>query len=137
MHTNRRNFITSTLASGLAAALPLSASSATNKNQSKNKNAFYPDYSKFDAILKQQVLKKEQFKSPVIIETLELLRYNDSFLCRVRSKDGAEGLSVGNGLQLKSLYPILLHRLRPFFIGKDAPQPRQPAGRSLCVQQQL
>jgi len=119
METNRRNFITTALAGGLGTALPLTTS-ASNEQMSKNGQIFYPDYSKLDAILKQPVLKKEQFKSPVIIETLELLRYNDSFLCTVRSKDGAEGLSVGNSLQLKSLYPILIQRLKPFFMGKDA-----------------
>ena len=65
------------------------------------------------------MLKRELFTSPVIIETLELLRYKDSFLCRVRSRDGAEGLSVGHG-GLNDLYPIFLHKLQPFFIGKDA-----------------
>jgi len=48
-----------------------------------------------------------------------LLRYRGNFLCRVRSTDGAEGLSVGHG-GLNSLYPIFVHRLQPFFIGKDA-----------------
>ena len=59
------------------------------------------------------------FGTPVIIETLELLRYKNSFLCRVRSRDGAEGLSVGHS-GLDTLYPIFLHNLQPFFIGKDA-----------------
>jgi L-alanine-DL-glutamate epimerase-like enolase superfamily enzyme len=56
----------------------------------------------------------------VIIEKLELLRYRNSFLCRVRSKDGAEGISVGHGGQLRSLYPIFTNRLQAFFIDKDA-----------------
>jgi L-alanine-DL-glutamate epimerase-like enolase superfamily enzyme len=55
----------------------------------------------------------------VIIETLELLRYQGSFLCRVRSRDGAEGISVGHS-GLNVLYPIFVHNLQPFFIGKDA-----------------
>ena len=68
----------------------------------------------------QPVFKRELFKTPVIIQTVELLRYKDTFLCRVRSKDGAEGISVGNSLQLKHLYPIFVNRVQPFFIGKDA-----------------
>ena len=51
-------------------------------------------YAILNEILRKPVLKKEFFTTPVIIETLELLRFNNSFLCRVRSKDGAEGLSV-------------------------------------------
>jgi L-alanine-DL-glutamate epimerase-like enolase superfamily enzyme len=49
-----------------------------------------------------------------------LLRFKNSFLCRVRSKEGATGISVGNNDQLKSLYPVFVNRLQPFFIGKDA-----------------
>jgi len=66
------------------------------------------------------VLQQYFFKSPVIIKSLELLRYKDNFICRVRSKDGAEGISVSNNAQMKSLYPIQVIRVQPFFIGKDA-----------------
>src|SRR5262249_48416044 len=74
---------------------------------------------RLDEILNQPVLKRELFSTPVIIDTLELLRYKDDFLCRVRSRDGAEGISVGHS-GLKALYPIFIHNLQPFFIGKDA-----------------
>jgi L-alanine-DL-glutamate epimerase-like enolase superfamily enzyme len=76
-------------------------------------------YATLDEILKQPVLKKELFAAPVIIETLELLRYKDNFLCRVRSRDGAEGISVGHS-SLNSLYPIFVNLLQPFFIDRDA-----------------
>jgi len=72
-----------------------------------------------DEILRQPVLKRELFATPVIIESIELLRYRGNFLCRVRSKDGAEGVSVGHS-ELNSLYPIFLNKVQPFFIGKDA-----------------
>jgi len=78
------------------------------------------DYSRFDEILKQPVFKRGLFSSPVLIETLELVRYNNSFLCHVRSEDGAEGISVGHSGQLRSLYPVFTNLLQPFFIGKDA-----------------
>ena len=77
-------------------------------------------YSKLDEVLAMPVLKSELFPDPVIITSLELLRYNNNFICRVRSDEGAEGLSVGNNAQLISLYPIFVNRLQPFFIGKDA-----------------
>jgi L-alanine-DL-glutamate epimerase-like enolase superfamily enzyme len=38
----------------------------------------------------------------------------------VRSKDGAVGISVANNSQQRSLYPIHVNRLQPFFLGKDA-----------------
>ena len=77
-------------------------------------------YRKLDEVLARPVLKSELFSDPVIIESLELLRYENNFICRVRSSDGAEGISVGNNAQLISLYPIFVDRLQPFFIGKDA-----------------
>jgi L-alanine-DL-glutamate epimerase-like enolase superfamily enzyme len=76
-------------------------------------------YAKLDSVLKQPVLKKQLFRSPVIIETLELLRLGNSWLCRVRSRDGAEGMSVGHST-MNTLFPIFLRNLQPFFIGKDA-----------------
>ncbi|MGE5294220.1 MAG: mandelate racemase/muconate lactonizing enzyme family protein, partial [Solirubrobacterales bacterium] len=57
--------------------------------------------------------------TPVVIESLELLRYKGSFLCRVRSTDGAEGISVGHG-ELNSLYPVFVNKVQPFLVGKDA-----------------
>jgi L-alanine-DL-glutamate epimerase-like enolase superfamily enzyme len=118
METNRRKFISTALAGGLAATLPIS--SCSTRTPVSGPVTAKTDYSKLDAILKQPVFKKELFQAPVIIETLELLRFKDSFLCRVRSKDGAEGFSVGHSAQLKSQYPIFINLLQPYFINKDA-----------------
>ena len=76
-------------------------------------------YRKLDEILKQPVLKRQLFPHPVIIESVELLRMGNSFLCRVRSRDGAEGMSVAHS-GMNTLFPIFLHNLQPFFPGKDA-----------------
>jgi len=111
MKTNRRKFISTSLAGAAAASLPL-RSFATDTGNEK--------YSKLDEIINKPVLNREQFKSPVVIESLELLRYKKTFLCRVRSKDGAAGISVANNAQMISLYPVFINRLQPFFIGKDA-----------------
>jgi L-alanine-DL-glutamate epimerase-like enolase superfamily enzyme len=118
MKSNRRKFISTAIAGSLAATLPLSS---YGRNMPDDwSGALNTDYSRLDQILKQPVFKKELFKSPVIIETLELLRNGSGFLCRVRSKDGAEGISVGHSGQLRSLYPIFTNLLQPFFINKDA-----------------
>lgn len=118
MKTNRRQFISRAIAGGLAATVPLSSCGQVDSFNSSN--AIKDRYEKLDQILKQPIFKKKLFSSPVIIESLELLRSGNSFLCRVRSKDGAEGISVGHGSQLRSLYPIFTNRLQPFFIQKDA-----------------
>jgi L-alanine-DL-glutamate epimerase-like enolase superfamily enzyme len=114
MNTNRRNFISTTFGGGLASMHSADAAPAGQASQ-----ALKARYAKIDEILKQPVLKKQLFDAPVIIETLELLRLGNSFLCRVRSRDGAEGISVGHS-ELSTLFPVFLRKLRPFFLGKDA-----------------
>ena len=111
MKTNRRQFIETSFAGGFAASI---SPSLLAFKDPENK------YSKLDAQLNKPVLNSSLFNSPVIIETLELLRFQNSFLCRVRSKDGAIGISVANNDQMKSLYPVFVNRLQPYFIGKNA-----------------
>jgi L-alanine-DL-glutamate epimerase-like enolase superfamily enzyme len=118
METNRRQFIVTAIAGSIAATLPVPAYGSTFPGTVSD--ARIADYSRLDELLKKPVFKKELFTSPVIIETLELLRYKDSFLCRVRSKDGSEGISVGHSGQLRSLFPIFNNLLQSFFINKDA-----------------
>jgi L-alanine-DL-glutamate epimerase-like enolase superfamily enzyme len=118
MGTNRRKFITTALAGGIAASIPQSLSAISLNDRISGTTE--KDYSRLDEILKIPIFKKELFSSPVIIETLELLRFKNSFLCRVRSKDGAVGISVGHSGQLRSLYPVFVNLLQPFFINKDA-----------------
>lgn len=116
MKRNRRAFLKSaTLAAGSAAILPLA--SCDPEIQPKNS---YPDYSKLDRTLELPVLKKELFPSPVIIEKIELLQDRDNFICRVRSKDGAEGISIGHPFISKNSYPMFMNILIPYFTGKDA-----------------
>jgi L-alanine-DL-glutamate epimerase-like enolase superfamily enzyme len=117
MKSNRRRFLKANVVGTLAATLPLSAlSAASRRSRARPDN---PRYARLDEILRQPVLKRELFPGAIVIDTLDLLRYKDSFLCRVRSRDGAEGISVGHG-SLKTLYPIFIHNLQRFFIGKDA-----------------
>jgi L-alanine-DL-glutamate epimerase-like enolase superfamily enzyme len=120
--TNRRGFLASAVVGGAGAALAGCAGAAAPAAPAAaaHNPLANPNYTKLDEVLKQPVLKRELFKTPVIIETLELLRLGDSFLCRVRSKDGAVGISAANNSQQRSLYPISVLRLQPFFIGKDA-----------------
>lgn len=104
MNLTRRNFFAASAAGLAAPAIPPSVAAR---------------YRKLDEILAQPVLKKQLFTSPVVIESLELLKYNGSYICRVRSRDGAEGISVAHS-GINTLYPIFLKNLQPFFLGKDA-----------------
>jgi len=117
MEANRRQFISTALAGSLGASLWACSSKAGDTGINPDRTS---TYSLLDEILKKPVFRKELFPEPVIIETLELLRSETGFLCRVRSRDGAEGMSVGHSGQLRTLYPIFTNLLQPFFIGKDA-----------------
>ena len=100
---------------GTAALIPFSSCIA--KNQS---NSGYPDYSSLDEILKQPVLKQNLFPDPVIIDTLELLQDRNNFIYRIRSKEGAEGISIGHPFISKESYPMFMNLLHRRFVGKDA-----------------
>ena len=103
------------LAGSSAAMLPLASSCTETKS-----NISGPDYSALDKVLQLPVLKRELFPSPVIIEKIELLQDRKNFICRVRSKDGAEGVSIGHPFISLNSYPAFLNILIPFFTGKDA-----------------
>jgi L-alanine-DL-glutamate epimerase-like enolase superfamily enzyme len=126
MQSSRRKFFSNAVVGGLAAKTLLlsscnsEASTAESATSSGVPSDLKSRYARLDEILKQPVLKKEMFTAPIIIKTLELLYYKGNFLCRVRSADGAEGMSVGHPFQQKLLNGIFVKRLQPFFIGKDA-----------------
>ncbi len=114
MKLNRRNFLKTSAAGALGSAAFVSpfTSCASEKNE--------VSFQHLDKALSEPVLKKDLFNSPVIIESIELLRRDNNFLCRVRSTDGAEGISVSNDFQMIYLHPIFMLRVKPFFVGKDA-----------------
>ncbi len=115
MQTSRRDIFRGAVAAGLAAGLPRMGNAATTTDAGLKAR-----YAKLDEALARPVFKRELFKEPAIIETIELLHYKNSWLCRVRMKDGAEGISVSNATQMEVLYPIFTRRIAPYFIGKDA-----------------
>jgi len=118
--TSRRHFLTSAATGGMAmAGLPLLSSFTSGNNSSFSNDELEARFDKLDSVLKQPILKKELFPTPVMIDRLELLQYNNSYLCRVRSTDGAEGISVAHS-DMSVFYPIFLRRIRSFFIGQDA-----------------
>jgi L-alanine-DL-glutamate epimerase-like enolase superfamily enzyme len=113
MATNRRNFLKSvSFAAGVSVVSTGSAAQGYHTPRT--------DYAILDKVLEQPVLKRELFPVPVTIESVELLRDRDNCICRVRSKDGAEGISIGHPFISKQSYPVFADRLIPFFTGKDA-----------------
>ncbi len=140
MKSNRRQFLKSAgIAGGASALLPLSAASGWNEDKVQER------YAALDKIMKKPVLKREMFPEPIIIESLELLRDRNNTLCRVRSRDGVEGLAIGHPFIAKNSFPMFTHILRRRFLGKDARdldelmlmkanRPVKNEGIPLCVQ---
>ncbi len=108
MKFNRRNFLAATAGAGALSLLPPTL--AANRKVT-------------DEILQQAaakpVLQIKGLKDPVIIESIELLRQGRDHFVRVRSKDGAEGISVDDG-RMDLFHPILHQLIIPCLIGKDA-----------------
>ena len=110
MQVHRRKMLQMTAGAGALALLP----------ESHDSQAAAPvTVQQLDAAAEAPVLKREFFTSPVIIESIELLRGRQDYFVRVRSRDGAEGVSVTNS-RAAYLYPILNQRVIPYFRGKDA-----------------
>ncbi len=119
MKTTRRKFLSTAGAAALAPPLASMAVRGAEREDRVGPADIEARHARLREILRQPVLKKELFKSPVIIRSVELLQWEKSYLCRVRSEDGAEGISVAHS-DMRRLYPIFLRNLQPFFLGKDA-----------------
>ena len=115
MKTSRRNFIrTSTSAGGLS-LLPW-----TSRGLAQDFGKQKINYALLDSVRNKPVLKRDLFPGPVVIESLELLRDRDNCIYRVRSADGAEGISIGHPFIAKVSYPMVPIALSHHFVGKDA-----------------
>ena len=119
MKSSRRTFISKAIAGGMAATAVPFSSCRGGSSQIRS----YPDlasrYAMLDEALKEPVLKREFFASPVIIENIELLRDRHNFLCRVRSREGAEGVSIGHPYQSRWSWPVMKN-LMDGFLNRDA-----------------
>ena len=110
----RRKFIASTAAVSMGFGL---SSCAQEISKEDIPNLPYP---LLDQQLNRSIIDRTRFPDPVIIESLELRVKDENYLCQIRTSSGAEGLCISNNAQMRSLYPIFVKRLQPFFIGKDA-----------------
>jgi L-alanine-DL-glutamate epimerase-like enolase superfamily enzyme len=112
MQVNRRNFLIGTGAIGLSSA-------CASNQQAKIAAAANPSLVELDKAAAARVLKTDGLKSPVIIESIKLLKKDNDHFVYVRSKDGAEGVSLTNPPREQYLDKILKQLVIPFFIGKD------------------
>ena len=114
MPLDRRDFIRSAALGSGALLLPSCQGDQTSRDRT-------PEVlEQLNEAAARLVLNPQEISSPVVIESMELLRSGRDVFLRVRSRDGAEGISVTNGRAYLS--PILKQLIIPYFIGKDARQ---------------
>ena len=104
----RREFVAAS-----AAGVPLAACAGALPDDPSG-----PTTADLDAAAARPVLDVSQLDTPLIIDSIRLLERDGEQFVHVRSKDGAEGVSLTNGRRY--LRPILQELVIPFFLGKDA-----------------
>jgi L-alanine-DL-glutamate epimerase-like enolase superfamily enzyme len=115
MYLNRRHFVKLTAGAGLFSILP-GYKSMSGKPQAHSRKVSVEELEK---VAEAPVLQLDGIDSPLVIDSIELLRKDREYIVRVRSKDGAEGVAVTND-RAQYLYPIFNRLVVPYFIGKDA-----------------
>ncbi|MBI1353804.1 MAG: mandelate racemase/muconate lactonizing enzyme family protein [Acidobacteria bacterium] len=110
---SRRSF----LAVGGAAALGGCAGPAPQA-ESEPKAARGPSVEELEQALAKPVLDLSGVSQPVIIDSLRLLEKDGEQIVHVRSKDGAEGVSLTNGRDYMA--GMFREVFVPFWVGKDA-----------------
>jgi L-alanine-DL-glutamate epimerase-like enolase superfamily enzyme len=115
MRSGRRRFMGVVVGAGAAG---LTAAYAETKPPAKASSG--PDARDLDRVAAAPVLRRESFTSPIIVDSLRFLKKGDEYFVHVRSKDGAEGVSVVNPPRGDYLDKILKQLVLPFFVGKDA-----------------
>jgi L-alanine-DL-glutamate epimerase-like enolase superfamily enzyme len=114
MNMNRRKF----LASAAGAAALAGSHPQTGKALQNSSRTVSPE--ELDRWASAPVLKLDGVKSPVVIDSIRLLKKDNDLLVHVRSRDGAEGISLTDPPRANYLSQILKQLVIPFFIGKDA-----------------
>ena len=104
----RREFIAASVASA-----PLAACGGRPQPES-----YGLDTRDLDLAAAEPVLNLSGLDTPLIIDSIRLLENDGEQFVHVRTKDGAEGVSLTNGRRY--LGPILRDLVIPFFLGKDA-----------------
>jgi L-alanine-DL-glutamate epimerase-like enolase superfamily enzyme len=113
MSATRRRFLRTTAGSALLVG-------AAQREAPGREQARRVPTEDLDRVAAAPVLKVDELSRPVTIAGMELLKSGRNFIVRVRTRDGAEGLSVPNAMHMIHTYPIFLNRVAPFFAGKDA-----------------
>lgn len=77
--------------------------------------SIYSDQHAFPSFLNLE----NSYNSPIIVKSIELFKYMDTYLIKSTSQNGFSGVAVCNS-RVRYLYPMLKELVIPAFIGKDA-----------------
>lgn len=75
---------------------------------------------KLAAAMAAPVLKAAMIREPVKIASIELLKNGASYIVRARSTSGTTGYADAHSNVMSAAYPILIKKVAPFFVNKDA-----------------
>lgn len=112
MPLTRRDWLKYTGGLALAASLPRSFAATADFTAPRDVHPTIRDFETpmFDL--------PGQFKAPVKIASVEMLKNGSNFFVRTRSTDGAVGITGTK--QVEDFIPMFQHLVAPHFIGKDA-----------------
>jgi L-alanine-DL-glutamate epimerase-like enolase superfamily enzyme len=110
---SRRRFLAGTL--GGAVAFPLAARALRCEQGADRVTA-----EQLARICDQAVLNTEFLKTPVRVQSIQLLRNGSQYLVRTRSTDGLEVITVPNPARMKLAFPVFLNLVAPRFVNQDA-----------------
>jgi L-alanine-DL-glutamate epimerase-like enolase superfamily enzyme len=113
MQLNRRQFVASGVVAAARPALAIKSSYGPKPRTG-------PSMADLAHVAALPVLKRDRFNAPVIIQSIDLLRIDKEYFVRVRSADGAEGISVCNPPRADYLDRIFKNLVVPPFLKKDA-----------------
>ena len=114
MPLNRRQLITSAIGAAVGPAF------AANPPGYAAKPHTAPSMDDLARVAALPVLKGDEFKTPVIIKSMELLELDKEYFVRVRSTNGAEGISVCNPPRADYFGAVFKDLLVPAFLKQDA-----------------
>jgi L-alanine-DL-glutamate epimerase-like enolase superfamily enzyme len=114
MNLSRRDWLKYTGGAMLAASLPRSLSAASAASFAA------PDHVEPYIRPAEQPMFDipGQFKAPITIASVEMLKVESNYFVRTRSTDGAEGITGTK--QVEDFIPMFEHLVAPHFVGKDA-----------------
>lgn len=113
MQWQRRQFLAGAIGAAMGPALAARSSYAAKPRKG-------PSMDELARVAALPVLRRDRLGTPVIIQSIELLRVDQEYFVRVRSTGGAEGISVCNPPRADYLGRIFKDLVAPAFLQKDA-----------------